>query len=166
MDPDDSGFSNPSKPVGPFYSHETADALKHVHGWKMVETRSQGWRRVIPSPKPVEIFEIHTIEDAVSHGHLIIAGGGGGIPVVRTEGLKGVEAVIDKDLTACLLAITLQAERFVILTDVPHVSTGFGTKSEEPINCIDVATAIELLASGEFSSRLNGAKGGGSIHVC
>jgi carbamate kinase len=152
VDPGDPGFSNPSKPVGPFYSYETAETLKLVHGWKMIETRSREWRRVLPSPKPVEIVEIHTIEDAVSHGHLIIAGGGGGIPVVRNEGLQGVEAVIDKDLTACLLAITLRAERFVILTDVPHVSTGFGTKSEKPINRIDVATSLELLSSGEFPS--------------
>jgi carbamate kinase len=158
VDPDDPGFSNPSKPVGPFYSHDTAESLKQIHGWKMIETRSQGWRRVVPSPKPVEIVEIHTIEDAVSHGHLIIAGGGGGIPVVRNEGLRGVEAVIDKDLTACLLAITLGAERFVILTDVPHVSTGFGTKSEKPMNFMDVATAIELSASGEFPPGSMGPK--------
>ena len=114
--------------------------------------------KVVPSPKPVNIVEIHTIEDAVSHGHLIIAGGGGGIPVVRNEGLQGVEAVIDKDLTACLLAITLRAERFVILTDVPHVSIGFGTKSEKPLNCMDVATSLELLASGEFPSGSMGPK--------
>jgi carbamate kinase len=158
VDPDDPGFSNPSKPVGPFYSHETAESLKLLHGWKMIETRSQGWRRVVPSPKPVEIVEIHIIEDAVSHGHLIIAGGGGGIPVVRNEGLQGVEAVVDKDLTACLLAITLGAKRFVILTDVPNVSTSFGTKSEKPINCMDVATSQELLASGEFPSGSMGPK--------
>ena len=132
----------------------------------MVETRSQGWRRVVPSPKPVEIVEIHTIEDAVSHGHLIIAGGGGGIPVVRNGDLQGVEAVVDKDLTACLLAITLGAKRFVILTDVAHVSTGFGTESEKPINRMDVATSQELLASGEFPSRFNGAKGRGGSYVC
>jgi carbamate kinase len=157
VDPDDPGFSNPTKPVGPFYSRDTAESLK-LHGWKMMETRSLGWRRVVPSPKPVEIVEIHTIEDAVGHSHLIIAGGGGGIPVVRNKGLKGVEAVIDKDLTACLLAITLRAERFVILTDVPNVLTGFGTNSEKPINCMDVATSRELLASGEFPSGSMGPK--------
>lgn len=158
VDPDDPGFSNPSKPVGPYYSQDTADSLKLLHGWKMIETRSQEWRRIVPSPKPLEIVEIHTIEDAVSHGHLIIAGGGGGIPVIRKEGLRGVEAVIDKDLTACLLAITLCAERFVVLTDVPHVSIGFGTKSEKPIRCIDVASALELFESGEFPPGSMGPK--------
>lgn len=158
VDPDDPGFSDPTKPVGPFYSHDTAEALKHLHGWKMMETRSLGWRRVVPSPKPVEIVEIHTIEDAVGHGHLIIAGGGGGIPVVSNKGLQGVEAVIDKDLTACLLAITLRAERFVILTDVPNVSTGFGTNSEKAINRMDVATSRELRASGEFPAGSMGPK--------
>lgn len=158
VDPDDPGFPIPSKPVGPFYSDDTAKALKLIHGWKMAETRTQGWRRVVPSPKPMEIVEMHTIEDAVSHGHLIIAGGGGGIPVVRNDDLKGIEAVIDKDLTACLLAIKLQAERFVILTDVPYVSSGFGTKSEKPINCMDNATSLELLASGEFPEGSMGPK--------
>ena len=158
VDPDDPGFSNPSKPVGPFYSYETAEALKLVHGWRMIETRSQGWRRLVPSPKPVDIVEIHTIEDAVGHGHLIIAGGGGGIPVIRNDDLEGVEAVIDKDLTACLLAITLRAERFVILTDVPHVSIGFGTNSEKTISCMDVVTSQELLASGEFPPGSMGPK--------
>lgn len=158
VDPDDPGFSNPSKPVGPYYSQDTADSLKLLHGWKMIETRSQEWRRIVPSPKPLEIVEIHTIEDAVSHGHLIIAGGGGGIPVIRKEGLRGVEAVIDKDLTACLLAIALGAERFVVLTNVPHVSIGFGTESEKPIRSIDVASAVELLGSGEFPPGSMGPK--------
>jgi carbamate kinase len=158
VDPDDPGFLNPSKPVGPFYSDDIARALNLIQGWRMIETRSQGWRRVVPSPKPVEIVELHTIEDAVSHGHLIVAGGGGGIPVVRNKGLQGMEAVIDKDLTACLLATTLEAERFVILTDVPHVTTGFGTSSEKPLKRMDVATSLDLLASGEFPSGSMGPK--------
>lgn len=158
VDRDDPGFLDPTKPVGPFYSHDAAESLIQAHGWRMVETQNKGWRRVVPSPEPVEIVEIHTIEDAVGHGHLIIAGGGGGIPVVRNKGLQGVEAVIDKDLTACLLATTLRAERFVILTDVPHVSTGFGTNSEKAINRMGVAESRELLASGEFPAGSMGPK--------
>jgi carbamate kinase len=160
VDPDDPGFSNPSKPVGPFYAIDSAEALKNSQGWKMTEIPGRGWRRVVPSPRPQEIIELRTIIDATSHGHLIIAGGGGGIPVVRNEkdGLQGIEAVIDKDLTASMLAISIEAERFIILTDVPHVSTGFCTKSEKPITKMKASTARRLLLQGEFPLGSMGPK--------
>ena len=103
VNPYDLGFSIPSKPIGPYYASDAAKVLKNAQGWKMIETSGRGYRRVVPSPRPQEIIELHTIIDAVSHGHLIIAGGGGGIPVIRNEKdrLQGIEAVIDKDLTAC-----------------------------------------------------------------
>jgi len=160
VDPDDPGFATPSKPVGPYYTQEGAEELVKSQGWRMLETAGRGWRRVVPSPRPQEIVELHTIMDAVGHGHLIIAGGGGGIPVIRDEngGLQGIEAVIDKDLTACKLAVALRAERFVILTDVPHVSTDFGSVSERPINRIKASRARRLLAKGEFPPGSMGPK--------
>jgi len=160
VDPDDPDFTSPSKPIGPFYTHEAADVLIKSQGWTMVETPGRGWRRVVPSPRPQEILELHTIRDAVGHGHLIIAGGGGGMPVIRKSNgsLQGIEAVIDKDLTACKLAMAIGAERFVILTDVPHVSTGFGTKSERAISRMDTMTARRLLAKGEFPAGSMGPK--------
>jgi len=108
----------------------------------------------------LRLIELHTIIDAVSHGHLIIAGGGGGIPVIRNEKdrLQGIEAVIDKDLTACELAVSIGAERFVILTDVPHVSTGFRTKSEKLITRMGSSTARKLLVQGEFPPGSMGPK--------
>ncbi|GAB6265900.1 MAG: carbamate kinase [Methanothrix sp.] len=160
VDPDDPGFATPSKPVGPYYTREAAEELVKSQGWRMLETAGRGWRRVVPSPRPQEIIELHTIMDAVGHGHLIIAGGGGGIPVIRDEsgGLQGIEAVIDKDLTACKLAVALKAERFVILTDVPHVSTGFGSKSERHIGRMKASRARRLLAQGEFPPGSMGPK--------
>jgi carbamate kinase len=160
VNPNDSGFTTPSKPVGPYYARDAADALKTSKGWKMIEISGKGWRRLVPSPRPQEIIELHTIIDAVSHGHLIIAGGGGGIPVIRNrEGrLQGIEAVIDKDLTACKLAVSIGAERFVILTDVPHVSRRFRTQSEKPIHRIDTSTARRLLLQGEFPPGSMGPK--------
>jgi len=160
VDPDDPDFASPSKPIGPFYTPEAADVLIKSQRWRMVETIGRGWRRVVPSPRPQEILELHTIRDAVGHGHLIIAGGGGGIPVIRKSNgsLQGIEAVIDKDLTACKLAMDIGAERFVILTDVPHVSTGFGTKSERAISRMDTMTARRLLAKGEFPAGSMGPK--------
>ena len=160
VDPNDPGFASPSKPVGPYYTREAAEGLVRSGGWKMMETAGKGWRRVVPSPRPQEIVELHTIMDAVGHGHLIIAGGGGGIPVIRDEkgGLVGVEAVIDKDLTACKLAVATGAERFVILTDVPHVSTGFGSTSEKRIGRMKASRARRLLAKGEFPPGSMGPK--------
>jgi len=160
VDPDDPGFANPTKPVGPFYSREAADELIRSQGWRMTESPGRGWRRVVPSPRPQEIVELHTIKDAVGHGHLIIAGGGGGVPVIKDQNgaLQGIEAVIDKDLTACKLAVAIEAERFVILTDVPHVSTGFATESERGIKRMTASAARRLLAEGEFPPGSMGPK--------
>ena len=160
VNPDDPGFSSPSKPVGPFYSDKVAGKLRRIHGWELKETPDRGWRRVVPSPRPQRIIELHTIADAVSHGHLVIAGGGGGIPIIEdgTNSFRGVEAVIDKDLTACQIAVAIGAEKFVILTDVPHVSTRFLTKSQRPITRMNVAEARRLLASGEFPPGSMGPK--------
>ncbi len=168
VNPDDPGFASPSKPIGPFYSDVEAEKLMRVHAWELKETPDRGWRRVVPSPRPKKIIEIHTIADAVSHGHLVIAGGGGGIPIMkdRKNGFRGIEAVIDKDLTASQLAIAIGAEKFVILTDVPHVSTGFATKSRIPISRMNVARAKRLLASGEFPPGSMGPKVEAADNLC
>ncbi len=159
VDPYDPGFENPTKPVGPFYSEEEALKLESRQGWRMMPIPNKGWRRVVASPRPKEILEMHTIADAVSHGHVVIAGGGGGIPVMRDGNrLRGAEAVIDKDLTAAMLAIALGADRFVILTDVPYVSTGYAKPWQKSIPEMDCKAAQELLAAGEFPPGSMGPK--------
>lgn len=159
VDPEDRGFLGPSKPIGPIYSAMEAERLCLTRGWRMAEAAGKGWRRTVASPRPKEIVEINTIADAVSHGHVIIAGGGGGIPVFRKgEILQGVEAVIDKDFTAGLLAVLLHASRFVILTDVPHVSVGFGKASERQIQSMGADEAKKLLERGEFPPGSMGPK--------
>lgn len=160
VDAGDPAFSHPTKPVGPFYSADEAEELRLRQGWEMVGAPGRGWRRAVPSPRPLAVVELHTIADAISHGHLVIAAGGGGIPVRRTKEnfLQGIEAVIDKDLTAALLAVLLDAEKFVILTDVPHVSTSFATSFEGRIARMDLAVARRHLAAGEFASGSMGPK--------
>ncbi len=159
VDPEDRGFIDPKKPIGPFYSADETERLHLTRGWMIAEIAGKGWRRVVASPRPKEIIEIHTIADAVSHGHVVIAGGGGGIPVLRKgKILQGVEAVIDKDFTAGLLAVALQAGRFVILTDVPHVSLDFGKASEKAIRSMSADEAESLLEAGEFPPGSMGPK--------
>lgn len=152
VDPADPAFRDPSKPIGPFYPEKTAELLREKRGWHMVEEASRGWRRVVPSPRPLEVVELDSIAREALHGRVVIAGGGGGVPV-RDDGragLRGVEAVVDKDRTAALIATTLAAETFVILTGVSHVSRGFGTPAARRIAEITVNDARELLALGEF----------------
>jgi carbamate kinase len=152
VDPEDPGFENPTKPVGSYYPEQKP-------GWAMVETAGKGWRRVVPSPRPREVVELAAIRRAVGRGRVVIAGGGGGVPVVRTgERLQGVEAVIDKDRTASLLAQALGAGAFVILMDQPHVARSFGTPDEEPIPRMGVAAAREMLDSEEFPPGSIGPK--------
>ncbi|HXH27519.1 MAG TPA: carbamate kinase, partial [Candidatus Polarisedimenticolia bacterium] len=117
VDPEDPGFRRPTKPIGPFYPRFRAEFLMGKQGWNMVEDAGRGWRKVVPSPRPLEIVQIESIRRAIEAGEVVIAGGGGGIPVYRTRrgDLKGVEAVIDKDYTAGLLATRLRADLFVIL---------------------------------------------------
>src|SRR5581483_10851771 len=115
---DDPAMQHPSKPIGPFYSRDDAEERKRQFGWAIVEDAARGYRRVVPSPAPIEIVELEVIRELVNDGALVIACGGGGIPVVRSEGgLKGVEAVIDKDRASALLAASLCADMFVISTD-------------------------------------------------
>ena len=131
---DDPAFADPTKPVGPFYDADRARELEQERGWAVREDAGRGWRRVVPSPKPLEVLELGVIKTLLESGVMVVAVGGGGIPVVARDGRHdGVDAVIDKDHASALLATELRAERFVILTQVPAVYTGFGTREQKAL---------------------------------
>ena len=158
---DDPAFAEPTKPIGPFYSEEEARRLEHDRGWTVVSDAGRGWRRVVASPEPLEIVELESIRALLDAGNVVIAAGGGGIPVVRREDrLKGIDAVIDKDRASALLATALGAERLVILTDVPALLRDFGGPGEAEIRELTVAEAEELLpklAAGSMRPKLEAA---------
>jgi carbamate kinase len=160
VDPADPAMANPTKPVGPFYPETDRADLIAERGWQVVSVAGKGIRRVVPSPPPIDVIEIDAISAAAAAGRLVVAGGGGGIPVARANGgeLVGVEAVIDKDRTAALVAIRLDARSFIILTEVPHASVGFGTSDEAPILEMSIDRAQELLDEGEFPPGSMGPK--------
>ena len=151
VDADDPAFANPTKPIGPFYDTSGADELAR-HGFAVREDAGRGYRRVVASPQPREIVEAEVISRLLDLGVLVIAAGGGGIPVVRENGqLRGVEAVVDKDLAGALLGVRLEAELFVILTGVPCAYRYFGTPRQEPIGRVSVFEAEALVAEGHFA---------------
>ncbi|MEX1208638.1 MAG: carbamate kinase, partial [Acidimicrobiia bacterium] len=160
VDPADPAMVNPTKPVGPFYPETDRADLVAERGWQMVSVAGKGVRRVVPSPPPIDVVEIDAISAAAAAGRLVVAGGGGGIPVARADSgeLVGVEAVIDKDRTAALVAIRLDARSFIILTEVPHASVGFATSDEAPILEMSIDRAQELLDEGEFPPGSMGPK--------
>lgn len=144
--PDDDAFEKPTKPIGPFYSEEQARALERERGWELVEDSGRGYRRVVPSPQPLEIVELSSIQALVAAGAIAVACGGGGIPVVSRNGLlKGVDAVIDKDRASALLAARLGAERLVILTEVPCVYRRYRKSNQEAVGELTPDAAQELL---------------------
>jgi carbamate kinase len=131
---DDPAFANPTKPVGPFYDAERARDLEKERGWSVKEDANRGWRRVVPSPRPLDVLELGAIRTLLESGTMVVAVGGGGIPVVARDGrYDGVDAVIDKDHASALLAVELGAERLVILTQVPTLYTGFGTDDQQAV---------------------------------
>ncbi|MGH9316462.1 MAG: carbamate kinase [Thermoanaerobaculia bacterium] len=160
VDAADPAFQHPSKPIGPFFSREKALALQRDLDWTMVEDSGRGWRKVVASPKPRSIRGMDVAAALVNRGHIVIAAGGGGIPVVVTEEgeVRGVEAVIDKDYAASMLAAGLSADLFIILTGVERVVKDFGKPSETPLPEMDVATAKRLLAEGQFPPGSMGPK--------
>jgi carbamate kinase len=146
VDPRDPAFMEPSKPVGPFYSEEQARALEQERGWQVVADAGRGWRRVVPSPAPLKIVELPAVRALLAARTIVVACGGGGIPVAPGNGtLNGVDAVIDKDRASALLAVELGAELLVILTGVPALMRGFGTHEEAPIGAL-TADEAEALA--------------------
>jgi carbamate kinase len=161
VDEDDPAFSRPTKPVGPFYAASRAEALERERGWTLVDDAGRGWRRVVPSPRPLEVLELEAVRTLLEAGVLVVAAGGGGIPVVRREGRHhGVEAVIDKDHASALLAIGLGAERLVVLTQVPAVYRAFGTEDEERVAELRPGRDEELipeLAAGSMRPKVEAA---------
>jgi carbamate kinase len=146
--------------VGPFFSKERALFLQETYEWQMVEDAGRGWRKVVASPRPKAILGVSVVAALVNRGHIVIAGGGGGVPVVISDDghVRGVEAVIDKDYTASKIASSLSAELLIILTGVDRVSKDFGKPTETPLLEIDVATAKKLLAEGQFPPGSMGPK--------
>ena len=150
---DDPKFSNPTKPVGPYYSKEEADRLASESGATFREDpKGNGWRKVVASPVPLKINNIDIVTELAAKGHIVVTVGGGGIPVIDTpEGHKGVEAVIDKDFASALCANQIGADAFYILTDVPKVYINFRQPDQKALDTITVAQAREYLAQGQFT---------------
>jgi carbamate kinase len=155
---DDPAFAKPTKPVGPFYSEDQAKELERDRGWQVVHDAGRGWRRVVPSPQPLEVVELGAIRSLLASGSIVVAVGGGGIPATRRgEHLAGIDAVIDKDRASSLLARELDAGRLVILTEVPAVYSGFGTDRQEELRELSVDEAAELvpeLAAGSMRPKV------------
>lgn len=152
VDPKVPAFQSPSKPIGKFVSSQQAKMMEEKFNYVMKEDSGRGYRRVVASPKPVEIIEIDTIRTMVNSGNLVIACGGGGIPVIRLENhLKGASAVIDKDFASCLLAKELDADFLIILTAVEQVALNFGTPDETWLQQVSVTEAKEYISQGHFA---------------
>ena len=159
VDRDDQGFTHPSKPIGRYLPREQAQTLID-HGQVWQDRGEKGWRRVVASPEPLEVLDVGSVRVLLEAGHVVVAAGGGGIPVVREPDghLRGVEAVIDKDLTAALLARTLAADVLVIATDVDHAAVGWGTAGQRELGRVTLAEMRAYAASGQFASGSMGPK--------
>jgi len=157
----DPAFKNPTKPIGPFYSKEEADRfMAETPSVYKEDSRGRGWRKVVASPKPLVIINKKTIEKIAREGNIVIAVGGGGIPVfyVETNKLQGIDAVIDKDLASALLASQINADKFFILTDIPKVCLNYNTPQERTIDRMTIAEAQEYLDEGQFPEGSMGPK--------
>lgn len=160
VDATDPAFKRPTKPIGPFFTRYRAEALERDLGWTMKEDSGRGWRHVVPSPKPLRIMNINTIEHMLDAAAVIVAAGGGGIPVVkgRDGQWRGIEAVIDKDYASALLAANLKADLFIILTGVERVSLDYNKPTQRAVERMTVAEAEGHLADGQFPAGSMGPK--------
>jgi carbamate kinase len=157
--PEDPAFGSPAKPIGPFFTHARADELASERGWTVGDDSGRGFRRLVPSPRPVEVVETAAIKLLVAHGTIVIAGGGGGVPVTPgSAGLAGIEAVIDKDYVAGQLATSLAAQALVFVTDVPRLMLDFGLPTEHALDEIDVTAAERHQRDGQFPAGSMGPK--------
>jgi carbamate kinase len=160
VDPDDPAFQNPTKPVGPFYDSQRAELLREERGWTVKEDAGRGWRRVVPSPRPLKVLELEAIRTLLASGVAVVAVGGGGVPVVSENGRhNGIDAVIDKDHASALLAIGLGAERLVILTQVPAVYDGFGTAEQRAVGTLSPGAddIVGRLPAGSMRPKVEAA---------
>jgi len=165
---DDPAFKNPTKPIGPFLSKSQArEVKKKFPHWTFIEDSGRGYRRVVASPIPIKVFSSSSISDTFKTAHVVIAGGGGGIPVVRNpqnNTFELVDSVIDKDRTAYLIAKAIKASHFFLLTNVPHVSINFRTPKEKGLFDITVKQAKQYLAEGQFPAGSMGPKIEAAVH--
>ena len=152
VDASDAAFQHPTKPVGAFYSKADADRIVAEKGYTFVEDAGRGYRQVVPSPQPKSIIELKSINDLIENDNLVIAGGGGGVPVVKTPaGLKGVPAVIDKDRSSALLAANIAAEQLIILTAVDAVYVNYGSPDEDVLRELTADEAKRYIDEGQFA---------------
>ena len=153
VDPTDPAFAHPTKPIGAFMTREEADRMVAERGYDVIEDAGRGWRRVVASPQPVSIIEIESIRDMVNAGLVVVACGGGGIPVYKTEGhhLKGAAAVIDKDFASCVLAQQVEADTLIILTAVEKVAVNFGKPDQKWLDELTPELARQYIAEGQFA---------------
>lgn len=161
VDSKDSAFSKPTKPIGPFYTRDQAEALKKEKKWTMIEDSGRGFRRVVPSPTPVKVIQRIMIKELSQNGHIVIAAGGGGIPIYKKDNnlpagrhgdYEGIEAVVDKDMASAIIASEIKAGVFIILTTVPKVYINFGKPSQQGIIRMTVSQARKYLDENQFGA--------------
>ncbi|MCX5536570.1 carbamate kinase [Streptomyces sp. NBC_00006] len=160
VDPADPAFARPTKPIGTHYERAEAERLAARHGWTVADDAGRGWRRVVPSPAPHAIVELDAVAALLDAGHVVVAGGGGGIPVTRGPdgALCGVEAVVDKDATSALLASALGADELIVTTGVERIALDWGTPRHRDLDRMDAAQAHRYLAEGQFPEGSMGPK--------
>jgi carbamate kinase len=161
VDHDDPAFQKPTKPVGPFLTQGDAEQRRDEFGWTIGEDAGRGWRRLVPSPKPIKVIQRDMVREAATEGHIVIAAGGGGIPVFKQKGTDdytGVEAVIDKDLTSSVLATDVSAELLIILTAVDGVYLNFGKPDQIRLGAVTMSECQGYIEAGHFPSGSMGPK--------
>ena len=160
VDANDVAFKRPTKPIGPFFTRYRAEALERDLGWTMREDAGRGWRHVVPSPRPLRILNVDTIARMLESASVVIAAGGGGIPVVRGRDgqWRGIEAVIDKDYASARLAADLHADLFIILTGVPKIALDFGKSTQRFVDRMTIAEAETYMTEGHFPAGSMGPK--------
>lgn len=160
VDANDPAFKRPTKPIGPFFTRYRAEALERDLGWTMKEDSGRGWRHVVPSPKPLRLLNVQTVARMLETASVVVAAGGGGIPVVkgRDGQWRGIEAVIDKDYASARIASDLDADLFIILTNVAKVALDYGKPSQRFVDRMTVAEAEKYLADGQFPAGSMGPK--------
>ncbi|MEM7249055.1 MAG: carbamate kinase [Acidobacteriota bacterium] len=160
VDPEDPAFEEPTKPVGPFLTKEDAEARRDEEGWIIKEDAGRGWRRVVPSPEPLKVIQRDMVREAAGAGNIVVAAGGGGIPMCKADDgdYVGVEAVIDKDLTSAVLATDVGAELLIILTAVDAVALNFGQPDEQILGAVTLAECARYMAEDHFPAGSMGPK--------